>query len=220
MSGQIDTVMHEDRLFPPSEEFCAKALIGSKAAYEQLYEAAKKDPDKFWGDLARKELHWFKPFEKVLDWKEPFVKWFVGGQTNVSHNCLDIHLTGARRNKAAIIWEGEPGDKRTLTYQQLHTEVCKFTNALKELGLKKGDVATLYMPLVPELAIAMLACARMGVVHSVVFGGFSAEAIADRNNDAKAKCIITADGGWRRGKLLDLKKTVDEALAKSPTGKH
>ncbi|MFN0018854.1 MAG: acetate--CoA ligase [Pirellulaceae bacterium] len=220
MSGQIDTVMHEDRLFPPSEEFCAKALIPSLAAYEQLYEAAKKDPEKFWGDLARKELHWFKPFEKVMDWKEPFVKWFVGGQTNVSYNCLDIHLTGARRNKAAIIWEGEPGDKRTLTYQQLHTEVCKFTNALQELGLKKGDVATLYMPLVPELAIAMLACARMGVVHSVVFGGFSAEAIADRNNDAKAKCVITADGGWRRGKLLDLKKTVDEALAKSPTVKH
>ncbi|MBC7853392.1 MAG: acetate--CoA ligase, partial [Pirellulaceae bacterium] len=209
-----------DRLFPPSEAFCAKALIPSKEAYEKLYEQAKADPEKFWGDLARKELYWFKPFEKVLEWKEPFAKWFVGGQTNVSYNCLDIHLTGARRNKAAIIWEGEPGDKRTLTYQQLHTEVCKFTNALQELGLKKGDVATLYMPLVPELAIAMLACARMGVVHSVVFGGFSAEAIADRNNDAKAKCIITADGGWRRGKLLDLKKTVDEALAKSPTVKH
>jgi acetyl-CoA synthetase len=220
MSGQIDTVMQEDRLFPPSEAFCAKALIPSKEAYEKLYEQAKADPEKFWGDLARKELHWFKPFEKVLDWKEPFAKWFVGGQTNVSYNCLDIHLTGARRNKAAIIWEGEPGDKRTLTYQQLHTEVCKFTNALKALGIKKGDVATLYMPLVPELAIAMLACARMGVVHSVVFGGFSAEAIADRNNDAKATCIITADGGWRRGKLLDLKKTVDEALAKSPTVKH
>ena len=220
MSGQIDTVMQEDRLFPPSPEFCARALIPSQADYEKLYEQAKADPEKFWGDLARKELHWFKPFEQILDWKEPFAKWFVGGQTNVSYNCLDAHLTGARRNKAALIWEGEPGDQRTLTYQQLHTEVCKFTNVLKGLGLKKGDVATLYMPLVPELAIAMLACARMGVVHSVVFGGFSAEAIADRNNDAKAKCVITADGGWRRGKLLELKKTVDEALAKSPTVKH
>jgi acetyl-CoA synthetase len=220
MSGQIDTVMNEDRLFPPSEAYCAQSLIGSQAEYEKLYKQAKADPEGFWGDLARKELHWFKPFETVLEWKEPFAKWFVGGQTNVSYNCLDAHLTGARRDKTAILWEGEPGDQRTLTYQQLHTEVCKFTNVLKGLGLKKGDVATLYMPMVPELAIAMLACARLGVVHSVVFGGFSAEAIADRNNDAKAKCVITADGGWRRGKLLELKKTVDQALEKSPTVKH
>src|SRR5262249_8116073 len=148
---------------------------------------------------------------------EPFAKWFVGGQTNVSYNCLDAHLATDRRDKKALIWEGEPGDQRTLTYQQLHTEVSKFANCLKSLGLKRGDVATLYMPLIPELAIAMLACARIGVVHSVVFGGFSAEAIADRNNDAKAKLVITADGGWRRGKLLPLKETVDEALAKSPT---
>ena len=220
MSTGIDTVMHEERLFPPSREFAAQAIIPSMQAYEELYERAKKDPERFWGDLAKEELHWFQPFGKVLEWHEPFAKWFVGGQTNVSYNCLDRHLRSWRRNKAAILWEGEPGDQRTLTYQQLHREVCKFTNALKSLGLKKGDVATLYMPLIPELAIAMLACARIGVIHSVVFGGFSAEAIADRNNDAKAKCVITADGGWRRGKLLPLKQTVDEALAKSPTVEH
>jgi acetyl-CoA synthetase len=218
--GQIDTVMHEDRVFPPTKEFAAKASIGSMKAYEELYERAKADPEKFWGDLARQELHWFEPFTKVLEWNEPFAKWFVGGQTNVAYNCLDAHLKTNRRDKKAIIWEGEPGDQRTLTYAQLHAEVCKFANALKSLGLKKGDVATLYMPLIPELAIAMLACARIGVVHSVVFGGFSAEAIADRNNDAKAKAVVTADGGWRRGKLLALKETVDEALAKSPTVQH
>jgi acetyl-CoA synthetase len=220
MSTGIDNVMQETRLFPPSREFAAKAIIPSMQAYEELYERARNDPEKFWGDLAKQELHWFKPFEKVLEWSEPFARWFVGGKTNVSYNCLDVHLGSWRRNKAALIWEGEPGDQRTFTYQQLHREVCKFASALKTLGLKKGDVATLYMPLIPELAIAMLACARIGVVHSVVFGGFSAEAIADRNNDAKAKCVITADGGWRRGKLLPLKQTVDEALAKSPTVQH
>ena len=219
-SGQIDTVMHEDRLFPPPAEFVKRAQINSPAAYEELYQRARSDPEKFWGELAKTELHWFKPFEKVLEWNEPFAKWFVGGQTNVSYNCLDAHLTTERRGKTALIWEGEPGDQRRFTYEQLHHEVCKFSSALAGLGLKKGDVATLYMPLVPELAIAMLACARLGVVHSVVFGGFSAEAIADRNSDARAKVIITADGGWRRGKLLELKATVDEALAKSPTVKH
>ncbi len=220
MSGQIDTVMHEDRVFPPPKEFVAKTAISSMQAYEELYERAKSDPEKFWGDLARQELHLFEPFSKVLEWNEPLAKWFIGGTTNVSYNCLDAHLKTNRRDKKALIWEGEPGDQRTLTYAELHAEVCKFANALKSLGLKKGDVATLYMPLIPELAIAMLACARIGVVHSVVFGGFSAEAIADRNNDAKAKAVITADGGWRRGKLLPLKETVDEALAKSPTVQH
>ena len=220
MTTGIDTVMIETRRFPPSREFSEMALIPSMQAYEELYERAKSDPEKFWGDLAKEDLHWFTPFGKVLEWNEPFAKWFVGGKTNVSYNCLDAHLKTWRRNKAAMIWEGEPGDQRTLTYQQLHREVCKFANVLKGLGLKKGDVATLYMPLIPELAIAMLACARIGVVHSVVFGGFSAEAIADRNNDAKARCVITADGGWRRGKLLPLKETVDEALAKSPSVEH
>jgi acetyl-CoA synthetase len=218
--GQIDSVMQEDRVFPPSAEFQSRAGIGSLAAYEKLYANSIRDPEKFWGELAKKELHWFKPFTQVLDWQPPFAKWFVGGQTNASYNCLDAHLTTWRKNKAALIWEGEPGEQRTLTYSQLHLEVCKAANALKKLGLKPGDVATIYMPMIPELAIAMLACARIGVVHSVVFGGFSAEAIADRNNDAKAKCVITADGGWRRGKLLALKETVDTALAKSPTVQH
>ena len=218
--GQIDNVMREDRVFPPPAEFAARASIGSQQAYDELYERAKADPEKFWGDLARKELHWFQPFTNVLEWNEPFAKWFVGGQTNASYNCLDAHLATPRRDKVALLWEGEPGDQRTLTYAQLHQEVCRFAHALKGLGLKQGDVATIYMPMVPELAIAMLACARLGIVHSVIFGGFSAEAIADRNNDARAKAVITADGGWRRGKLLELKATVDEALAKSPTVKH
>ena len=163
------------------------------------------------------ELHWFKPYEKVLQWDMPFAKWFVGGQTNVSYNCLDIHLGTPRQNKVAFIWEGEPGDTRMLTYQMLHAEVCKFANVLKSLGIGKGDVVALYMPMIPELPIAMLACARIGAVHSVVFGGFSAEAIADRNNDAAAKLMITADAGWRRGKHVPLKQNTDLALEKSPT---
>ncbi len=207
-------------VFPPSKEFSAKSRVGSMAEYQELYDRAKEDPEAFWGELARKELHWFKPFGKVLEWDEPFAKWFVGGETNVSYNCLDAHLGTERENKIAILWEGEPGDTRTLTYKELHAEVCKFASALKGLGLKKGDVASIYMPMVPELAIAMLACARIGVVHSVIFGGFSSEAIADRNNDASAKAVITADGGWRRGSQLALKVNVDQALAKSPTVKH
>ncbi|HYW80672.1 MAG TPA: AMP-binding protein, partial [Thermoguttaceae bacterium] len=215
-SGEIVNVMKESRLFPPPKEFSDKARIGSMEQYEALWKEADGDIEAFWGKLAE-ELHWFKPFDKVLEWNEPFAKWFVGGQTNVSYNCLDAHLDGPRANKAAIIWEGEPGDVRVLTYRMLHREVCKFANVLKNLGIQKGDVVALYMPMVPELAIAMLACARIGAVHSIVFGGFSAEAIADRNNDASAKLQITADGGWRRGKQLPLKATVDEALAKSPT---
>jgi acetyl-CoA synthetase len=195
-------------------------VISSLAQYEQLYQKALEDPEGFWGELARQELHWFTPFSKVLEWREPFAQWFVGGQTNVAYNCLDAHLTTHRRHKAALIWEGEPGEQRVLTYDELHREVCKFANVLRNLGLARGDVATIYMPMVPELPIAMLACARIGVVHSVVFGGFSAEAVAERNNDARAKVLITADGGWRRGKLLPLKETVDEALEKSPTVQH
>jgi acetyl-CoA synthetase len=195
-------------------------VISSLAQYEQLYQKALEDPEGFWGELARQELHWFTPFTKVLEWREPFAQWFVGGQTNVAYNCLDAHLTTHRRHKAALIWEGEPGEQRVLTYDELHREVCKFANVLRNLGLARGDVATIYMPMVPELPIAMLACARIGVVHSVVFGGFSAEAVAERNNDARAKVLITADGGWRRGKLLPLKETVDEALEKSPTVQH
>ena len=215
-SGHIDTVMKEERLFQPAEEFAARARIGSLEQYERLWKEAADDPEGFWGKLAG-ELHWFKPFDKVLEWNEPFAGWFVGGQTNVSYNCLDAHLDTARRNKAALIWEGEPGDCRVLTYQMLHQEVCKFANALKKLGVGKGDVVSLYMPMVPELAIAMLACARIGAIHSVIFAGFAAEAIAERNNDASAKLQITADAAWRRGKQLPLKENIDAALEKSPT---
>jgi acetyl-CoA synthetase len=218
-AGQLSTVMQESRVFPPPTEFSAQARIKSMAEYEKLWREAAEDIEAFWGKLAG-ELHWFEPFAKVLDWKEPFAKWFVGGKTNASFNCLDAHLQTWRKNKAAILWEGEPGDTRTLTYQQLHREVCKFANVLKSLGLQQGDVASIYMPMTPELVIAMLACARIGVVHSVIFGGFSSEAIADRNNDAGAKLVITADYGWRRGQELSLKKNVDEALAKSPTVKN
>jgi len=215
--GQIDNVMHETRLFPPSEEFAAQSKIGSMAAYQELYDEAKADPEAFWGKLAQEELHWFKPFDKILEWNEPFAKWFVGGQTNASFNCLDAHLEAGRGDKTAIIWEGEPGDVRTLSYAELHREVCKFANALKGLGIGQGDVVSIYMPMTPELAIAMLACARIGAVHSVIFAGFSAEAIAERNNDAKAKLQLTSDAAWRRGKELPLKATVDEAMAKSPS---
>jgi acetyl-CoA synthetase len=215
-SGQIDHVMKEERLFAPPPEFAAKARIQSLQQYEQLWCEAAADTPAFWGKLAG-ELHWFKPYTQVLKWNEPFAEWFVGGQTNVSYNCLDVHLGTERRNKAAVIWEGEPGDVRVFTYQMLHHEVAKFANVLKSLGIRQGDVVSIYMPLVPELMIAMLACARIGAVHSVIFGGFSAEAIADRNNDAAAKLQITADSGWRRGKQIPLKENVDVALEKSPT---
>jgi acetyl-CoA synthetase len=215
-SGQIDHMMKEERLFAPPPEFAAKARIQSLQQYEQLWCEAAADTPAFWGKLAG-ELHWFKPYTQVLKWSEPFAEWFVGGQTNVSYNCLDVHLGTERRNKAAVIWEGEPGDVRVFTYQMLHHEVAKFANVLKSLGIRQGDVVSIYMPLVPELMIAMLACARIGAVHSVIFGGFSAEAIADRNNDAAAKLQITADSGWRRGKQIPLKENVDVALEKSPT---
>jgi acetyl-CoA synthetase len=209
--------MQETRLFPPSDEFTSQAAINSRQAYDELYERAKQDPIAFWGDFARQELHWFEPFNEVLEWDEPFAKWFVGGKTNVSYNCLDIHLETSKADQPAIIWEGEPGDELTLTYRQLHEQVCKFANVLKQLGVEQGDVVSIYMPMVPELAIAMLACARVGAVHSVIFAGFSDTSIADRNNDAKAKLQITADGGWRRGKILELKGVVDKALDKSDT---
>jgi acetyl-CoA synthetase len=216
-TGGIDSVMHEDRLFPPSEEFRSRASIDSPAAYQALYDEAKSDPVAFWDKLAKQDLHWFEPYSQTLEWDEPYASWFVGGKTNVSYNCLDRHLDTDRANKAAIIWEGEPGDQRTLTYQQLHREVCRFANVLKSQGVEPGDVVSIYMPMTPELAIAMLACARIGAVHSVIFAGFSAEAIADRNNDASAKVQLTSDGAWRRGKVLNLKETVDAALAKSPS---
>jgi acetyl-CoA synthetase len=215
--GQIDTVMQEKRLFPPPQEFAAKARIKSLDEYQNLWDEAAADPTKFWADLARDELHWFQPFEKALVWKEPFAEWFAGGKTNVSYNCLDRNITGGLGSRTAILWEGEPGDTRKLTYAELHREVCKYANVLTGLGIKAGDRVSIYMPMVPELAIAMLACARIGAIHSIIFAGFSAEAIAERNRDAEAKLQITADIGWRRGKALQLKETVDEALAKSPT---
>jgi len=216
-AGQINTVMQEDRLFSPPADFAERAHIGSLKQYENLWNEAQGDIEAFWGSLAKEELHWFEPFEQILDWQPPLAKWFAGGKTNVSHNCLDVHLDTDKRDKTAILWEGEPGDTRSLTYAELHREVCKFANVLRQRGIQPGDVVSIYMPMVPELAIAMLACARVGAVHSVIFGGFSSEAIADRNNDASAKMQITADAGWRRGKELPLKATVDEALQKSPT---
>jgi acetyl-CoA synthetase len=213
----IESVLTENRQFPPSSEFSAQANIGSEQQYMEMWTKAKDDPSGFWGELAKENLDWFQDFDTVMEGDMPETKWFTGGKLNASYQCLDRHLVGPRKNKAAIIWEGEPGDQRILTYQQLHHEVCKFANVLKNLGCETGDRVTIYMPMVPELAIAMLACARIGAVHSIIFGGFSADAIADRNNDAESKLVITADGGWRRGKEIPLKANVDAGLEKSPT---
>ncbi len=215
-SGGLESVMHEERLFPPSEAFQSKSQIPSMAAYQALWDRAAADPIAFWDEYG-KELHWFTAYQDVLQWDHPHARWFVGGQTNVSYNCVDAHLATDRKDKPAIVWEGEPGDTRTLTYAELHTEVCRTANMLKALDVQPGDVVSIYMPMVPELAILMLACARIGAVHSVVFAGFSAEAIADRNQDAQAKLQVTADAGWRRGKELPLKAIVDQALEKSPS---
>ncbi|HJU29645.1 MAG TPA: AMP-binding protein, partial [Candidatus Binataceae bacterium] len=212
----IESILREGRKFAPSGEFSRKAWIGGGAEYDALRRRAEDDPESFWAECGR-ELSWFKPFGKVLDWQFPFAKWFVGGELNAAYNCVDRHLAGPRRNKAALIWEGEPGDSRVLTYQMLATEVGRCANALKSLGVSKGDRVAIYMPLVPEAAIAMLACARIGAIHSVIFGGFSAEALIDRINDAEAKLVITADAGWRRGQKVDLKTNVDEALERCPS---
>jgi acetyl-CoA synthetase len=210
----IESVLQEARTFEPPAELAAGARISSMAAYQELVERAERDPDAFWGEQARSQLHWFEPFHTVLDWSDaPFARWFEGGTTNLSFNCLDRHLDGPRADKTALIWEGEPGDGRTFTYRQLHAEVCRAANALKALGIGKGDLVALYMPMVPEAAIAMLACARIGAPHSVVFGGFSAEALRDRLIDGQAKAVITADGGFRKDKAVALKPAVDEALA-------
>ena len=207
----ISVLSKEERAYPPPPAFAKTASVPSKAARARLSAAASKSPEKFW-DAAARELTWFKPWRKTLQWKVPDAKWFVGATTNLSYNCLDRHLSGPRRNKAALIWESEPGKVRTYTYLQLHREVCLFANALKGLGVQKGDRVAIYMPLIPEAVIAMLACARVGAVHGVVFGGFSAEALRDRINDAGASVVITADGGWRKGAILRLKDAVDEAL--------
>jgi len=209
----IESILHEKRLFPPTAEFSEKAHVKSLEEYRALYDKAASDPQAFWAELATQELHWFQNWDTVLDWQPPVAKWFVNGKINISYNCLDRHLTTWRKNKAALIWEGEPGDSRTLTYAQLHREVCQMANVIKELGVQKGDRVGIYMPMIPEAAIAMLACARIGAVHSVVFGGFSAEALRDRLNDGEAKLVITADGGFRKDTAVGLKVQVDKALA-------
>ena len=213
-SIKIESVLQEERVFPPDPAMAAKARVNSLEAYRRLAEEARSNPEGFWGEAARRELHWFKPFESVLDWSDPpFARWFEGGLTNLSFNCLDRHLDGPVAHKTALVWEGEPGDVRRFTYQELHAEVCKAANALKTLGIGKGDLVALYMPMVPEAAIAMLACARIGAPHSVVFGGFSAEALRDRLVDGDVKAVVTADGGFRKDKSVSLKPAVDSALA-------
>ncbi|SRR5579871_1867501 len=218
-SSGIESILHENRIFPPAPEFSAAAHVKTMAEYEALCRRADQDPEAFWESVAR-ELHWFQPWTKVLEWNAPFAKWFNGGKINLSYNCLDRHLSTARRNKAAIIWESEPGEVVTLTYQQLHGEVCRFTNVLKSAGVNTGDRVAIYMGMSPALPIAMLACARLGAPHTVVFGGFSAVALADRIQDCRASCVITQDGAIRRGAELKLKAIVDEALLSCPTVKR
>jgi acetyl-CoA synthetase len=215
----IESVSNEQRVFPPPAEFAAKALVKNRQEYETLYRRSIDDAEGFWSEQA-KALHWFEAPKQTLDWKPPFAKWFVGGKLNVAYNCLDRHLEGPSRNKAALIWEGEPGEVRVLTYFQLWREVCRCANALETLGIQAGDRVGIYMGMVPEAAIAMLACARIGAVHSVVFGGFAAEAVRDRMNDADAKCVITQDGTFRRGIPSPLKAQVDKALEQCPGVKH
>jgi acetyl-CoA synthetase len=215
----FDSTLRENRVFPPPPEFSAKAHIKSLEEYEALYKKSIEDPEAFWAGVA-KDLHWFKAWDKVLDWDLPWAKWFVGGKTNLCYNCVDRHATGKRANKTAILWEGEPGEVRKLTYAELHAEVQKVANALKSLGIKRGDRVGIYMGMTPELAIALLACARIGAVHSVIFGGFAATAIADRMNDCQAVAILTQDTSYRRGNHVQLKKTVDEAMGGCPTVKN
>ena len=216
-SNNIETVSLEDRKFAPTEEFASNALVGNFDAYQELYKRSISDPEGFWAEAAE-ELDWFKKWDAVLDDSEaPFYKWFDGAKTNLCYNCVDRHIEGPDRNKAAILWEGEPGETRVLTYQDVYREVCKFANGLKSIGIQKGDRVAIYLPMIPELVLAVLACARIGAVHTVIFAGFSAESIRDRVNDCGAKCVITADGGWRRGQVLPLKNIVDEALEDAET---
>jgi len=207
----IEALLAEKRAFPPADEFRSQAVVKDAA----IYEKARKDPEAFWAEAAE-SLSWFRKWDRVLEWTPPLAKWFVGGKINVSVNCLDRHIKTWRRNKAALIWEGEPGEERVLTYGDLYREVSKFANVLKKLGIRKGDRVTIYMPMVPELPIALLACARIGAPHSVVFGGFSAESLRDRINDAESKLVITADGSYRRGQIVPLKRNVDHALEGCP----
>ncbi len=218
-SSDIQSTLNEQRVFDPPSDFSSRAHIRSMAEYQALCDDARNDPDAFWARIAH-ELDWFEPWTKVLDWSVPEAKWFVDGKLNLSHNCLDRHVLGWRKNKAAVIWEGESGEIRTLTYQQLLSEVSKCANVLKSLGVRKGDRVAIYMGMSPELAIAMLACARIGAPHTVVFGGFSSQALIDRINDAQCCCVITQDGTFRRGSEIRLKATVDDAVGQCPSVKH
>jgi acetyl-CoA synthetase len=215
----LESILREDRVFPPPPEFAAKAHVRSLAEYEELYARSIADPESFWAGVA-KELHWFAPWTRVLDWNLPWAKWFVDGRINISYNCLDRHVNNGKRDKTAILWEGEPGEVRKLSYGELLGEVQKFANVLKSLGIGKGDRVAVYMGMTPELAIAILACARIGAVHSVIFGGFAANAIVDRVNDAQCVAILTQDTSYRRGNEVKLKATVDEAVVNCPTVKN
>jgi len=217
MSDSIESVLQESRTFPPPESFRSRAHVKDRAEFERMYRQSLDDPDTFWGDAAKELLHWFEPWQKVLEWDEPHAQWFVGGKTNLAYNCLDLQVERGLANKVAFFWEGEPGDQRALTYGQLLEEVSRFANVLKGKGVKLGDRVAIYMPMIPEAIVAMLACARLGATHSVVFGGFSSNALSDRINDAKAEVVITADGGYRRGQVLPLKPAVDEALKETPS---
>ncbi|MEE9297387.1 MAG: acetate--CoA ligase [Phycisphaerae bacterium] len=208
--------MIETREFPPPADFARQAHCGSLDEYHRIYKQSIDDPESFWGQQAENH-HWFQRFDKVLQWECPHAKWFVGGKTNIAYNCLDLQIERGHGDRTAILWEGEPGDTKTFTYEQLRAEVCRLANGLKKLGVKKGDVVTIYMPMVPELTIAMLACARIGAPHNIIFGGFSATAIADRVEDAGSKIVVTADGGWRRGSVVPLKDNVDAAVEKCST---
>ena len=219
MEKNIDSVLHESRIFESPDAFRAQAHVASLEDYERLHHRAVHNPEEFWGEIAG-ELHWFKPWDKVLEWDCPWAKWFSGGETNLSYNCLDRHVANGRRNKAALIWEGEPGEVQTLTYQQLLLEVCKFANVLRSMGLKKGDRVAIYMGMCPALPIAMLACARIGAPHTVIFGGFSANSLVDRITDSQACLVVTQDGTYRRGNEVKLKPVVDEAVLNCPSVKN
>ncbi|MBI3966038.1 MAG: AMP-binding protein, partial [Chloroflexi bacterium] len=211
-AATLSALLQEDRRYPPSEAFVAQANWNDPA----IYERARRDPEGFWAEMAER-IDWARPWDKVLEWDAPWAKWFVGGQLNACYNCVDRHTKTWRRNKAAIVWEGEPGDERVLTYQDLYREVNRCAAALKRLGIGKGDRVAIYLGMIPELVISVLACARLGAPHTVVFGGFSPESLRDRIQDCEAKVVITADGGWRRGNIVPLKENTDKAVAECPT---